>query len=1668
MAIIKLESDTTGEVYEFFSPTQQPSDKELGSFRARIREIEGTPSPSQAAPALDVDLPDMGQDAVSIPPPEEDDSNFFGRTYGALKSTLAGTAGGLLNLPAAIATPLASDSYAPALGLRPGETEEDVIAGDFSPGFDTYIPRGGGRFEITEYGDVIDELTGRRVVSPFVSGQAKLRDVQIEAEEEDQPTDIDSALDSLAGGNPLPMLSFAAEQGIANIPNLALALFSYPAMVASISGSIAQERANNRAIALVEQGMSPEAAAAQARTTAGDLAIAIGVAVPEVLLERAGARALGFLDGDTFAPGVLAGAGRGLLTEAGTEALQEASQTVAEQVGTRDTGVLGVDPASVGKRALGGALAGGALGGAVGGVRGYRASRAADDPVAGMPTLRQAQDIAPDPLPQQVETPPTVEEQPVVAPTPARPVEPRLPPVEQTTALVDESAAVEEGVPAPAPSRRQTRERAEGAVEAGTRTELYEIEPQVQEGPVRQPVPRRQRRSPVEGDVDTADATDGELIVQDLIEPETRDEKADDGSYTNLMEDSNPEIPNPDAELDAKSLKEELNKELAEQKRRVDKAVSDVADVELDPARVTRQLDEMGEAVKRLGQDSDQVDLRPEAEIESEKAIIEAIQQLNKEGVSTAEVVQKILAVHASELGRSGVVPTTDTERFALQEQYSGPVFEGVLRDLGKTDEEIAAMTTTERIGFSQAMSQAQSQELLPVPLQDGVDIDGDRGVRQSDKLNAVVASVIASDYRPSYVEIMAILNTIPRIDARRKALVQEAGRLDSKRNKDNELSDEDQLRFIQIGKEHNAILTSLASLLTAARAGKSSAARIMRATQFVVNSHGDLASAMSEATLRNGGPLSPKQKEKLTTLWNKHKKLYDQGKSDLEQLKKEYERRREELNKAQDKIGERIDDAKEINQLITEINKGLEGVKRTARKVQSSKKRKEKRKQAEAQGKKKPTKKKEKDEDSSVSELTRQQKRLERLIDRLNTKIRKEDKKKEDKKPTAKKTKRPSRRTQRARARRRKLPLTPEQAALREAVELERKANRATTEAKKRTQRAKQNERRNLAKRKQLESSTKKSRDAVTKKRGEVRRAKRRMSESIDAALMGSIRRGFRTFYGASLVINASTDLSMFGRQGALLLADDLGKASRAAKKSWRARNRAYAEEQARERISDPRQTFKSQGGLFDPVIEGVSATNAQSGQIENVEEVFAWASNIDDLRDFGGAFEGFANVAEALITPSTNIHATFLAELRDEHFNAFLDIIAESRGIESIEQIERRTGKKATAKQRQKFVSDLQAEVDSGNLDPVNFKIISNLLNLMTGRSLVDVGFKGGNEVGNFVKSLMFSPQYTFSRFELPIVAASTAYNSVKRSVVPTVSKAIRSAPITGDLKNRLIENMRRFDESMSAARSETKLGRYSVAKADDAVIKELNRRFLRLYKLGGSILIANVTSALAYALLSGEDLDEAVDLAEERIVDYVNPASPQFGMLRIDNPADPGETIKMDMFGGMPSTTRRLAIFNVEEGEFMPFSKGEGGPFEQTIGGNLIRLAVNKRHPLISAGILTYDGYDFFGDPVTAPQWLEQVIEIGIGPELAPEFADITARVIAGGASAYSPISIRSAVMTAHDVADGQEDPLSADFYAETFIPILFGALGFTTSTYRDTRDYRFNEFLRQAEP
>lgn len=88
----------------------------------------------------------------------------------------------------------------------------------------------------------------------------------------------------------------------------------------------------------------------------------------------------------------------------------------------------------------------------------------------------------------------------------------------------------------------------------------------------------------------------------------------------------------------------------------------------------------------------------------------------------------------------------------------------------------------------------------------------------------------------------------------------------------------------------------------------------------------------------------------------------------------------------------------------------------------------------------------------------------------------------------------------------------------------------------------------------------------------------------------------------------------------------------------------------------------------------------------------------------------------------------------------------------------------------------------IDLGQVDANQLKTIANILNLMTGRSLVKgASYRSAqsirDEIGNFARSILFSPQYTLSRFEIPIVAASVAYNSAKRSVIPRIAKGIKS---------------------------------------------------------------------------------------------------------------------------------------------------------------------------------------------------------------------------------------------------------------------------------------------------
>ena len=390
-------SDNLGNSYEFTIAGEEPTEAELSRMQAFVNEQaraqqEESRKQQEAMDRIEVppaEMPPLIPKGISELPER------IARTTGSVGT---GLLGGLVDAAGGIASelfPTLRDQGA----NRPTETTDDIVAGRYSPAFDRIIPAGGGAFEISESGDVVDPQ-GRRVVAPGAFASASLREKQQELAK--GTTTLDEALSGDAGS----LISFGIEQGFGNAPNYAAAVLASPLLYASIVGNTLAGRARNRAAAVAERGGTPEEIAAASEYTRGDILTAFGSAIPQVLLERTGAKALGALGGAKPGPGVAAGAARGLVVEGGTEGLQEGGQAIAEQVGTRDTGTFGVDFADVGKRAAGGAIAGAAFGGTVGGASALGSRRTATEtgPV-------EPESAAPS-------------ESPVTTPEPARVLEP--------------------------------------------------------------------------------------------------------------------------------------------------------------------------------------------------------------------------------------------------------------------------------------------------------------------------------------------------------------------------------------------------------------------------------------------------------------------------------------------------------------------------------------------------------------------------------------------------------------------------------------------------------------------------------------------------------------------------------------------------------------------------------------------------------------------------------------------------------------------------------------------------------------------------------------------------------------------------------------------------------------------------------------------------------------------------------------------------------------------------------------------------------------------------------------------------------------------------------------------------------------------------------------------
>ncbi len=145
---------------------------------------------------------------------------------------------------------------------------------------------------------------------------------------------------------PANLSGYIFEQGIQSLPDMAAAVLTLPAYVASRTEEIAESRVQNDKRAEVE---------------AKDLATALPVAVTVSFLERIGAMSV-FKVGDVTGLKTAAKEiGRATLREASTEFVQEQIEYAGETVGTK----TGFNLATMLDRGVAGAVAGGGMGGAI-------------------------------------------------------------------------------------------------------------------------------------------------------------------------------------------------------------------------------------------------------------------------------------------------------------------------------------------------------------------------------------------------------------------------------------------------------------------------------------------------------------------------------------------------------------------------------------------------------------------------------------------------------------------------------------------------------------------------------------------------------------------------------------------------------------------------------------------------------------------------------------------------------------------------------------------------------------------------------------------------------------------------------------------------------------------------------------------------------------------------------------------------------------------------------------------------------------------------------------------------------------------------------------------------------------------------------------------------------
>jgi hypothetical protein len=201
-----------------------------------------------------------------------------------------------------------------------------------------------------------EEIQNKRQLEPLFKWADSLRDYGKEINY--QPS---QKLGDIAD-NPLTVVPFIAERIIASSPDMAAAVFAFPAYIATRTNEILNERLKNDDKDLKD-------------ATVSDVAISAGAAIIEGTLERFATKGLGKATTGKTAAGRI---GKEGTLQAGTEAIEEGVSYLGGTAGTK----TGVDLKELGAQMLEGAIVGKGLGVSVqGGKEAYQVykERAADN-----------------------------------------------------------------------------------------------------------------------------------------------------------------------------------------------------------------------------------------------------------------------------------------------------------------------------------------------------------------------------------------------------------------------------------------------------------------------------------------------------------------------------------------------------------------------------------------------------------------------------------------------------------------------------------------------------------------------------------------------------------------------------------------------------------------------------------------------------------------------------------------------------------------------------------------------------------------------------------------------------------------------------------------------------------------------------------------------------------------------------------------------------------------------------------------------------------------------------------------------------------------------------------------------------------------------------------------